>query len=334
MLSPLLASREVLLIRKVLAASACLLVIGCGNSSSSNVPVSDGGPDSTTHGPVDGGSDVEPLGDTGPAGDSGPADVVATDGQPSEGGNPPADAGSFDAGMIGDGSTPYVGRIVFAQLQQASYDYSYITIDLAAQGTLTPPLACPPGGVGSGACCYASATAADAGPPTSVSAGNIDIFDGFSMLMTIPYGAGGYAPSTTSASLWLPADQLRATASGATVQAFSGVVAAPEAPANMAPGTGTATASISTDLTVTWTPNGAGQQVMGKLLTTSHGWLQCVSEDTGTLTFPAGLMNNLTAPEMGTLELSRVTYANVSSGNASVLMAALMGGAVAVQYTP
>jgi hypothetical protein len=271
--------------------------------------------------------------DSGPLDSSSLADGDA--GGSSDSGGPTGDAGFFDAGMIGDGSTPYVGLIVFAQLQEQAYSYSYININFATEGALHPPLACPRGAIVSGTCCYAAPVPLDAGTGvTPVSAGNVDTFDNTAPLMTIPFGAQGYDPLTASTALWLPADQLRATAAGATVGMFSGVVVAPEPPANMVPGGATASASISADWTVTWTPNGAGQQVVGKLLTTSHGSVQCVTSDSGTLTFPASLMRYLTAPEMGNLELSRVTYANASAPYATVEIAALMGGAVAMQFTP
>jgi hypothetical protein len=228
-----------------------------------------------------------------------------------------------------------VGLIVFEQLQQQAYSYSYININFATEGALHPPLACPQGAIVIGACCYAAPVPLDAGTGvTPVSAGNVDTFDNAAPLLTIPFGAQGYDPSTTSTALWLPADQLRATAAGATVGMFSGVVVAPEPPANMVPNGAMASASVSADWTVTWTPDGAGQQVVGKLLTTSHGSVQCITSDSGSLTFPASLMHHLTAPDMGTFELSRVTYANASAANASVEIAALMGGAVSMQFTP
>lgn len=324
------------MIKKSVSTGICLVVAACGSSSSSSNNPPDGGTEGAVSAQKEGGSDVEAPDAAGD--DSGPVDSSLPDGDAgasSEGGGPPpGDAGFFDAGMIGDGGTPYVGLVVFAQLQQQAYSYSYITIDVAAQGALRPPLACPRGAVVAGGCCYAAPAPADAGTVAPVSAGTIDTFDNYAPLVSIPFGAQGYAPSTTSASLWLPADQLRATAAGAIVNMFSAVVVAPEPPANMVPGGGMASASISADWTVTWTPDGAGQQVVGKLLTNSHGSLQCVTSDSGTLTFPASLMRNLTAPETGTFELSRVTYASASAANASVQVAALMGGAVAMQYTP
>jgi hypothetical protein len=263
----------------------------------------------------------------------GPDDVQQP---PGEGGGPPVEGGVFDAGTLGDGSTPYVGKIVFEELQQGSTTYSFIDANFSAQGGLDPAFGCPAGAATAGACCYVTAAAADAGTANPVSAGTIDIFADFAMVASMPYGPQGYAPSTTAANLWLPDQTLKAVASGATVQAFMGGVLAPEGPLQMTPPVNMqATVSVGADWNVTWTPGAAGSHVLAKLTSNAHGFIQCTVDDsTGTIAFPASLMSNLTSPEMGTLELGRLAFGSASAANAYVEIAIVTGQWVDVTFTP
>jgi hypothetical protein len=313
-----------------------MALVGCGSGSSGSQSSVDAG-----NGSIDGSSgDVIAPGMDGtvPSGDSAPpvdGSGPPMDAQPTpEGGGPPEDGGSSDAETLGDGSTPYVGRVAFQQLQQGADSFSYIDIHFSAAGGLDPELTCPPGSTTGGACCYIPKSAADAGAPAPVSAGTIDIFvDTAPLTPSIAFGPTGYDPTTAQASLWMSGNGLRATAAGATVQAFSGTIVAPDAPANATPWGTTVTAGVGSDWTMTWTAEMNGQPIVGSMIT-SGGTVQCVVKDTGTLTFPATLMGHFTTPGMGTLELSRAAFSSVSAPNAYVQFAALMGVAVPLQLTP
>jgi hypothetical protein len=326
-------------------ATICALMLGCGGSGSTEAPSDGGGSGGdvasgmTDGGPADAkmGTGDAPGGDDGATG-GGDSAPPGDDSSVGEAGNVPEGSVGDDGGDAGNPGTPYFGKVVFEQYDQGNAVYTFVSVNIDPSGVLRSALVCPPGSVASGACCYkpASSGMADAGGPTGVSAGTVLTEDNGTLIQSFTYGPNGYAFYSTSGVFWGPSDQLQVQAQGATVQAFSGAVAAPPPLTGLMPAKGSTTpASLSADFPVRWGAGPAGSVIIANILSSGHGYIQCSADDAaGTATFPAAMLGNFTTTDTGTLVVARAAARTTNAANATIEVSAFSSEASSLTFTP
>lgn len=254
-----------------------------------------------------------------------------------EGGNG-GDGGT--GGDTGGGSLPYVGELTATSTPVKETDGGAanlftITGAFFPTPTTTPTMPmCPANGTSSGSCCYLPpAVASDAGTTTdggttvaAVSAGTITIKDGTANIAALmPNADNGYGitsgtmnPSVT----WTPGDMLSISASGATVDAFTGSLTTVDEFSGVTPTlslTAAATVPLSSDLAISWTAaNGTN---VTAVLVVKSGTITCqVADSAGTVSMPSALLGKLTTAQEGLLTLSRSKSTTVTGTNATVTL--------------
>ncbi len=243
-----------------------------------------------------------------------------------------------EGGAVGDGGTgtetggslPYEGEITAAK-DGTVFALSGAFFPTPATTPSTPT--CPATGTASGSCCYLPPAATDGGvatdggaTETAASAGTITIKDGNANVAALnPLTGGGYGitgngtnnPSVT----WKPGDVLSISASGGTVEAFTGSLTTVDDFAGVTPtlSTTATTVPLASDLTISWTVgNGAN---VTTLLAVKSGTITCqVNDSAGTVSVPATLLGKLTTAQEGVLTLSRSGSTKVTGPNASVTL--------------
>ncbi len=254
------------------------------------------------------------------------------------GGDSGTSSGGGDGASPDDGGTgsetaaslPYEGELT------ASKDGNVFTLSGAffATPASTPatPM-CPSTGTPSGSCCYLppvatdGGTAADGGTTAmAVSAGTITIKDAAANVAALNplMNGGGYfiTSGTMNPSVrWNPGDMLSISASGATVQAFTGSLTSVDDLAGVMPALSTTAhpVPLGSDLAISWTV-GNGTNVT-TLLAVKSGTITCqVSDSAGTVSVPSALLGKLTTGQEGVLTLSRSTSTKVTGPNATVTL--------------
>jgi hypothetical protein len=180
------------------------------------------------------------------------------------------------------------------------------------------------------------ASLADAGTPGAVSAGLVEVDDNSVPVTMLPFGAQGYPEWTAKGAQWGGNEALAVYASGNKVMAFNKAVVSPDEPYGTQLTHGSpVTVSVGSSYAVTWPAGMAGRQILGRLSTATHGFVQCIVDDSlGAMSFPVSLMNAFSASDVGTLDLARVAIGYASPSNAWVEITVLTGERVAVQYGP
>ncbi len=293
---------------RILASLALLTVASAAacSSSSNNGFGETGGPDGGTV--------------TGEGGTSGDATTE------SGGGSLPY-VGSVTADKAGGGTTLDGGTAASVFVLAASF---------FPTPTTTTTATCPSTGTPSGSCCYLPpGVAGDAGTGTdggtgasAESAGSILFKDGTANVASLSQGSsGGYfissAPSNPSVK-WTPGDMLEVSASGATVQAFSGALTTVDDITGVVPAlsiTKAATVPISSDLMVTWAA-GNGTNVVVTLAAikskAGDGLITCQGSDSGSVAVPTALLSKFTSGDTGLLTVTRQNATKVTGPNATV----------------
>jgi hypothetical protein len=239
--------------------------------------------------------------------------------------------------MIGDGGTPYVGRLALEQFAgPPKMSLADLSAVFAPAGSLYSTLSCPPGATVAGSCCYVSPAQADAGTPGMVSAGQIEFDDNTATVTMMIFGAQGYSDWVYKGVEWRAYDDLALSGTGNTVQAFNTVIVATDEPYGKQATKGSLSVSISSSFVETWTPSTmAGHKVLGRLSTGAHGFVQCIVDDAaGTMSFPASLMSAFSASDVGNLDVGRVAIMYASAPNAAIELTAITGERATVQYAP
>jgi len=191
----------------------------------------------------------------------------------------------------------------------------------------------------SGRCCFIPPADDDAGAPTMTSAGTIALADNGTAIGTITFGGASY-PTSVTTSTWKAGDTLSVTAAGDVVKGFTGSVVAPDTLAVTAPAGGTAQASITKDMAITWTPGTApGATIiayMGAAVDDTHrGTLKCLADDAaGALTVPASILGHFRSGGTGAMALARGTSSFVTSENANIEIIAFHGTSINVTLAP
>jgi hypothetical protein len=293
-----------------------LTLMGCGGSSTTlggTAPTDDGGSP-----PIDAGRD-------GASGDDGPG------GGPPEGGM---------GGMESGAATPYFGKIQFLRDDQGTVAAYQAQCEILPTGSMVSALVCPPGAVTSGACCFIM-NDPDAGLSSfdSLSAGTLSLANGGVAFATLTYDAQQmqYAVFHDSGmTTWNAGDALQVSASGGTVQAFSGSVAMPAELAGLSVKPNTSpTVNLSTDFAVTWTPGQGASKVTLRLYAGNATEVKCVVDDTsGAVTVPAALLGRLSPNGPGGLFVDSASVATAKSPNATSELAAFNEVFVNVGFQP
>ncbi len=195
-------------------------------------------------------------------------------------------------------------------------------------------------------CCWQppadAATTSRAAVATFVGAGTITVKDGATTIATMTQGQqGAYdATSETEPALsWMPGDTLSVSASGGAVTPFAGSLVTVVDVAGVTPPLSAVlplAVSVSADFVLRWTPGPVGADDMTLTLTAVSGTrpagtISCGARDSdGALTVPAGLLSRFPPGATGTLSLQRASIAEVSTGNATVVLASqsIASGAV------
>jgi hypothetical protein len=171
-----------------------------------------------------------------------------------------------------------------------------------------------------------------------VSAGNIVVKDGSTTIATISPSTQGsvmnaYVENSQQSSTfkWAGGDTLSFTASGGTVNAFSGSVVAPPLMQMITPIFDPMTATnvpASSDFTVGWMA-GTTQGAMASLFmaamkgSTPDGSIFCNGMDSaGTITVPQVLLAKMTNGDALQIVLTRLVSTTVSAGNVNVIIGA------------
>jgi hypothetical protein len=272
---------------------------------------------------------------------SGTAPSPITGAPPDDGGSPVADArvdhasnedgsgydapgGEREAGTESGGPLPYFGKVQFLRTDQAGNTAYDVLGQFLPTGTWRSALACPPGADTSGACCFiADGGDAGANPYESESAGTLTIALGGTPFASLTYDAQQMQYSTFVATdppamtSWSGGDVLQVSASGATVQAFSGsvVMPAPLQGLSVSP-TVVPTISLSKDWSVTWTPGPGSTSKVMVLLFGGGGEVKCVvDEGAGSVTVPATLLGRLQPSGGSDVWVESVSLATVPPPN-------------------
>jgi hypothetical protein len=265
------------------------------------------------------------------------------------GGTPPSDAGvtgtPADTGGAGEGASgvgpgscvhspdagglPYFGVVELSKATMPPAAPRFAAIGEFETAASQAPGGCT--GTMVGACCFENTAAKT---PTPVSAGTITITDGAKTLGTLTppvyvTGGAGFA--------WMPGASLTVTSSGATIDAFTATVVAPDLFMGVSPPFAMPiTVPLKANFVVSWTPSPEPCSVIdfgfsqGSLM--PH--IDCVVDDTaGTLTVPAALLGMITA-KTGTAILERVEGKNLATANASIGVVALNVLTTTTTYTP
>jgi hypothetical protein len=235
---------------------------------------------------------------------------------------------------------PYVGTLTAMMTPETNSSDMYA---ISGQFTATPDggqgNACA--GTMSGCCCYTppsdAGTSSGGATPTLVTAGKITVQDGSDISPTIwPWGAGTYYMEIDP---WRPGDTLLFSATGDTVQAFSGTVKAPDFPiAGINPALSQdinqpTQMFVGKDFTITWTPGSGSGNTMTLYLTAYlpvtigigfvDGTITCWTDDSaGTLTIPWALLSHVSTNDNETIALVRAASSTVIGGNATVALSA------------
>jgi hypothetical protein len=274
--------------------------------------------------------------------------LVACGSSSNKGGGETGDGGGGEGSVGGEGgggetgssAKPYVGTVtagVTVAGKTTTYTLSGVFVAASDAGSgagADAGTACL--GTQSGSCCYippgaladAGTGAGDGGATvTAVGAGTISIEDGTTAIANMTPGTNnGYGiASTNNPSVnWKAGDTLAVSASGDTVQAFSGNLTTVDDFAGVTPALSTTavTVPIASNLTISWTAgNGTNVHVLIAAAkgTAGDGTITCtVADSAGTVSVPSALLGKLTTGDNGLISLTRTTVTTVSGPNASV----------------
>ena len=249
--------------------------------------------------------------------------------QPGDGGAPPGDASSpLDAPAPPvDANVPsYAGDVQLSANDMGGGAHMNAASASFANGTDTlAVLACAPGALTDGPCCYYHSQETDAGGPLpSLSAGTLTLSAGGTSFDTMTYDPSvqiypQYADQTGAA--WLASAAMAVSAAGGTLPAFSGNIAMPALLAGLS-GAGSATLSRGSDWTLTWAPSGAAAKVVVVVFDVAAE-LKCVADGAaGTLTVPGAAIGHFTAGAAGNYYVGAVARTMVTAGDATIEVSA------------
>jgi hypothetical protein len=292
-------------------AGVALIAIGCGGAT----------------GPADGGSSppADAINDTSSDGHG-----LGNDGSGSAASGDGASTDGTSSGTDGAASPPYYGKVQYLRVAKGTSTTYEVLGVFEPSGSIRSALVCPPGATTSGPCCLFPPAQVDAGsnPYASLSAGTLSVTVGGTPLTSLAYDAQmmGYDPvGPTATTLWDGNEVMQVSATGATVQAFSGSVALPAAIQGLSVQAGaTVTVNRSADWTATWTPGQGKSTVLLSLYTANT--IRCVADDiAGTLTVPSALLGQLQTGSGGgrdAIEIESVAVGSATSPNAAVELGA------------
>ncbi|MGH7294841.1 MAG: hypothetical protein ACRELB_07910, partial [Polyangiaceae bacterium] len=241
------------------------------------------------------------------------------------GGNGDGGGGEGSAGDGGGGEAstakPYVGTVSAGLTiagKTTTYTLSGVFVaasDAGAAGGDGGAPACL--GTQSGSCCYlapgaladAGTGAGDGGATVSlVSAGTILVKDGTTAVANMSPGTNngyGIASTNNPSVTWHPGDVLAVSASGATVEAFSGNLQTVSDFAGVTPALSTTavTVPIASNLAISWTAgNGTNVHVLIQAFkgTAGDGSITCtVADSAAAVSVPSALLGKLTTGDNG-----------------------------------
>jgi hypothetical protein len=158
---------------------------------------------------------------------------------------------------------------------------------------------------------------------TAESAGTITINDGSSALATLNFSDAGSYYASSSSLAWSAGDTLSISATGATVDAFSGSVKVPSAVSGLSPALSSSSppaVSASADLHISWTPDTtAGESFDIALIDGAKGVIHCYTNDAAaSLTVSSSLLSHFSPGDSVTFGVARAGAAAPTCANASV----------------
>lgn len=241
----------------------------------------------------------------------------------------PGGGSSGTGGGTGTGSggtEPYYGTFNLTAVTEGTTPVFTAIAGFYAD-TGAPASSCP--GTQSGSCCYIPAGTKST-TPTPVSAGTLTLTDKGASIGQLTFDASsatGYAPIsslTTSGLSWSPGDTVSVSATGATVEAFSGSAIAPPNIAGLNPmpsETSPFTVTDASGLTVTWTAGSGDSSLFLALDDASINVITCeVPITAGTLSVPSSLLTHLSGTGSIGIHAQSASSFNGPNANLAILM--------------